>query len=55
MSLFDRYHGESGGLNEAFADMAGKGAERFVRGKDGVKWSVGGDITKVLYDFLSLS
>lgn len=38
------YRNQSGGMNEAFSDMAGESAEFFMRGK--VDWIVGADITK---------
>ncbi|MDE1461945.1 M4 family metallopeptidase [Spartinivicinus poritis] len=38
------YRNQSGGMNEAFSDMAGEAAEFFMRGK--VDWIVGADITK---------
>ena len=36
------YSSESGGMNEAFSDMAGEAAEFFMKGK--VDWQVGADI-----------
>jgi vibriolysin len=43
-----QYSGQSGGLNEAFSDIAGKAAEAFSRGYDKrtFNWGVGFDITK---------
>jgi Zn-dependent metalloprotease len=43
-----QYFGQSGGLNEAFSDCAGKMVERYVRGyqKGSFEWGVGYDITK---------
>ena len=38
------YSGESGGINEAFSDMAGEAAELYWRGS--VDWYVGGDLIK---------
>jgi vibriolysin len=38
------YHGESGGINEAFSDIAGESAEYYLRGN--ADWLVGADITK---------
>jgi vibriolysin len=38
------YSGQSGGINEAFSDMAGEAAEFFMRG--GNDWEVGADIFK---------
>ncbi len=38
------YSGMSGGMNEAFSDMAGEAAEYFMRGSN--DWLVGGDIYK---------
>ena len=38
------YSGESGGMNEAFSDMAGEAAEEFLRHK--IDWMVGYDIWK---------
>ncbi len=38
------YSGQSGGINEAFSDIAGEAAEYFLRGS--TDWLVGGDITK---------
>ncbi len=38
------YNNESGGINEAFSDIAGEAAEFFM--KDDVDWLVGGDISK---------
>ncbi|MDW6004660.1 M4 family metallopeptidase [Vibrio mangrovi] len=38
------YEGMSGGINEAFSDIAGEAAEYFMRGS--VDWTVGADITK---------
>jgi len=38
------YQGQSGGMNEAFSDMAGKAAEYYSRGKN--TWGLGEDITK---------
>lgn len=35
---------ESGGLNEAFSDMAGQAAQYFLRGKN--DWKIGAEITK---------
>ncbi|OUR87103.1 hypothetical protein A9Q81_26960 [Gammaproteobacteria bacterium 42_54_T18] len=38
------YSGQSGGMNEAFSDIAGEAAEQYWRGS--VDWFVGGDIMK---------
>ncbi|WP_025819789.1 M4 family metallopeptidase [Shewanella marina] len=38
------YQGQSGGINEAFSDMAGEAAESFLLGQN--DWYVGADITK---------
>ena len=38
------YEGQSGGINEAFSDMAGEAAEYFMRGSN--DWKVGADIFK---------
>ncbi|MCF2907860.1 M4 family metallopeptidase [Pseudoalteromonas sp. DL2-H2.2] len=38
------YEGQSGGINEAFSDIAGEAAEYFLRGTN--DWLVGADITK---------
>ncbi len=38
------YSGQSGGMNEAFSDMAGEAAEVFLRGDN--DWLVGADISK---------
>jgi Zn-dependent metalloprotease len=38
------YSGQSGGINEAFSDMAGKTAEFYMRGAN--TWNIGSDITK---------
>jgi vibriolysin len=38
------YDGESGGINEAFSDMAGESAKYFLHGSN--NWKVGADITK---------
>ncbi|MCB1048991.1 MAG: M4 family metallopeptidase [Acidobacteria bacterium] len=38
------YSGQSGGINEAFSDMAGEAAEFFMRGSN--DWKVGADIFK---------
>ena len=38
------YVGQSGGINEAYADIAGETAEYFVKGK--VDWLVGADVMK---------
>lgn len=38
------YEGQSGGINEAFSDMAGAATEFYVKGKN--SWQVGADITK---------
>lgn len=38
------YYGQSGGINEAFSDIAGEAAEFYMRGS--VDWFVGGDIMK---------
>jgi Zn-dependent metalloprotease len=38
------YYAQSGGMNEAFSDMAGKALESYVRGYN--TWSIGDDITK---------
>ncbi|BAJ03844.1 M4 family metallopeptidase [Shewanella violacea] len=38
------YSGQSGGINEAFSDMAGEAAEVFMRSSN--DWLVGADITK---------
>lgn len=40
------YRSESGGMNEAFSDIAGEAAEFYLRGS--VDWLVGADITKSL-------
>ena len=39
-----RYAGQSGGINEAFSDMAGEAAEYFMKGSN--DWLVGADIFK---------
>jgi Zn-dependent metalloprotease len=39
-----QYSGQSGGMNEAFSDMAGEAAEYYDRGAN--DWLVGADITK---------
>ena len=39
-----QYHGQAGGINEAFSDMAAQAAEYYVYGK--VTWQVGGDVSK---------
>ena len=39
-----QYSGQSGGINEAFSDMAGEAAEFFMRGSN--DWKVGADIIK---------
>src|SRR6185312_10122250 len=39
-----QYSGQSGGMNEAFSDMAGEAAEYFDRGRN--DWLVGADIIK---------
>ena len=41
---FSSARGESGGINEAFSDMAGEAAEFFLRGKN--DWMIGYDIKK---------
>ncbi|MCG7533843.1 M4 family metallopeptidase [Pseudoalteromonas sp. OOF1S-7] len=38
------YEGQSGGINEAFSDIAGEAAEYFLRGTN--DWLVGADVTK---------
>ena len=38
------YEGQSGGINEAFSDMAGEAAEYFMKGSN--DWKVGADIFK---------
>ncbi|MCC2617235.1 M4 family metallopeptidase [Aestuariibacter halophilus] len=38
------YRGQSGGINEAFSDMAGEAAEFYLRGAN--DWYIGADITK---------
>ncbi|PJD92916.1 MAG: zinc protease [Legionella sp.] len=38
------YHGQAGGINESFSDMAAQAAEYFVYGK--ASWQIGGDIMK---------
>ncbi len=38
------YHGQAGGMNESFSDMAAQAAEYFVYGK--ASWQIGGDIMK---------
>lgn len=38
------YHGQAGGINEAFSDMASQAAEDFVYGKP--SWYVGSDVLK---------
>lgn len=38
------YEGQSGGINEAFSDMAGEAAEYFMKGSN--DWQVGADIFK---------
>lgn len=38
------YSGQSGGINEAFSDMAGAATEFYVKGKN--SWLIGADITK---------
>ncbi|MBV8647989.1 M4 family metallopeptidase [Paludibacterium sp.] len=38
------YDGQSGGINEAFSDMAGEATEYYVKGSN--SWLVGNDITK---------
>lgn len=38
------YEGQSGGINEAFSDMAGEAAEYFMKGRN--DWRVGADIFK---------
>jgi len=38
------YEGQSGGINEAFSDMAGEAAEYFMKGRN--DWQVGADIFK---------
>ncbi|MDW6094772.1 M4 family metallopeptidase [Vibrio rhizosphaerae] len=38
------YEGMSGGINEAFSDIAGEAAEYFMKGS--VDWKIGADITK---------
>lgn len=38
------YEGQSGGINEAFSDMAGVATELYVKGKN--SWKIGSDITK---------
>jgi Zn-dependent metalloprotease len=41
------YFGQSGGLNEAFSDMAGKAVQGFTRGYDSsFMWGLGSDISK---------
>ena len=39
-----QYSGKSGGINEAFSDMAGEAAEYYMKGSN--DWLVGGDIFK---------
>lgn len=39
------YEGESGGMNEAFSDMAGETAEYFATGN--ARWAIGADIFKI--------
>lgn len=39
-----QYYGQSGGMNEAFSDMAGETAEYYMKGRN--DWKVGFDITK---------
>lgn len=39
------YDGQSGGMNEAFSDMAGETAEYFATGK--ARWAIGADIFKI--------
>ena len=38
------YYGQSGGMNEAFSDMAAQAAEYYSTGKN--SWSIGGEIMK---------
>ncbi|WP_199886140.1 M4 family metallopeptidase [Pseudoalteromonas sp. T1lg23B] len=38
------YYGQSGGMNEAFSDIAGDAAEYYLRGSN--DWLIGGDMTK---------
>lgn len=38
------YHGQAGGINEAFSDMAAQAAEYFVHGEP--SWQIGADVVK---------
>ncbi len=40
------YEGQSGGINEAFSDMAGEAAEYFFSANKRVDWLVGAELTK---------
>eukprot|EP01084_Bolivina_argentea_P287341 493048_1 len=41
-----RYQDQSGGINEAYSDLAGETAEAYYRGPETVKWICGYDIDK---------
>ena len=45
------YSGKSGGLNEAFSDMAGEAAEFYMKGSN--DWLVGQEILKVTVHYVT--
>ena len=55
MSSALEYTGESGGLNEAFADMFGKVVETHIAGKEKpIDWKIGDDIFKTVIIVMGL-